>query len=181
MSAVATPADGETVVVRGAVADEDAPGESSPPTIALSRSHPSARTGAELTVRGRADYRFTSEIALNVLRHSLACFFPDDCSTSKLHTRPPLAGSAPLQENRDSDPGEAPRATATAAPLSGEREVMTADDVALFLGVDRNTVYDYANRGVIPHRRLGKRLLFSRAGLVAWLETSCKAASTRKG
>jgi hypothetical protein len=27
-----------------------------------------------------------------------------------------------------------------------ERDVMTADEVAAFLGVDRNTVYDYANR-----------------------------------
>ncbi len=50
-----------------------------------------------------------------------------------------------------------------------EPEVMSADDVAVFLGVDRKTVYDYANRGVIPHQRLGKRLLFSRSALVAWL------------
>ncbi len=59
-------------------------------------------------------------------------------------------------------------------------EVMDADEVAAFLGVDRNTVYDYAGRGEIPHRRLGKRLLFSRSALVAWLG-SCKVASARKG
>lgn len=59
-------------------------------------------------------------------------------------------------------------------------EVMDADQTAVFLGVDRKTVYDYANRGQIPHQRLGKRLLFSRSGLVAWLG-SCKAASARKG
>lgn len=58
-------------------------------------------------------------------------------------------------------------------------EVMCADDVAAFLGVDRNTVYDYAGRGTIPCRRLGKRLLFHRRVLVAWLDPS-KAASTRK-
>ena len=40
------------------------------------------------------------------------------------------------------------------------RDVMTADEVAEFLGVDRNTVYDFASRGVIPHQRPGKRLLF---------------------
>ena len=39
-------------------------------------------------------------------------------------------------------------------------EIMTAEQVAEFLGVDRKTVYDYANRDQIPHRRLGKRLLF---------------------
>jgi len=49
-------------------------------------------------------------------------------------------------------------------------------------GVDRNTVYDYANRGVIPHQRLGKRILFRRGALVAWLDSSlCKVTSTRKG
>jgi len=52
------------------------------------------------------------------------------------------------------------------------RDVMTADEVAIFLGVDRNTVYDFASRGVIPHQRLGKRLLFRRGAVVAWLDTS---------
>lgn len=64
---------------------------------------------------------------------------------------------------------------------SAERDVMTADEVAAFLGVDRNTVYDYAGRGVIPHQRLGKRILFRRGALVSWLDASCKATSTRKG
>ena len=54
-------------------------------------------------------------------------------------------------------------------PAEAVQEAMTADDVADFLGVDRKTVYDYANRGEIPHRKLGKRLLFSRQALVAWL------------
>jgi excisionase family DNA binding protein len=62
-----------------------------------------------------------------------------------------------------------------------ESDVMTADEVAAFLGVDRNTVYDYAGRGVIPHQRLGKRILFRRGALVSWLDASCKATSTRKG
>ena len=70
--------------------------------------------------------------------------------------------------------------TDTALTPGHDPEVMDADEVAAFLGVDRNTVYDYAGRGEIPHRRLGKRLLFSRSALVAWLG-SCKAASTRKG
>jgi len=57
---------------------------------------------------------------------------------------------------------------------------MSAEQTAAFLGVERKTVYDYANRGLIPHQRLGKRLLFSRQALVSWLGT-CKAASNRKG
>jgi excisionase family DNA binding protein len=60
------------------------------------------------------------------------------------------------------------------------REGMNADEVAAFLGLDRKTVYDYANRGHIPHQRLGKRLLFSRSALMAWLAT-CKTASARNG
>lgn len=60
-----------------------------------------------------------------------------------------------------------------------DADVMSAEDVAAFLGVDRNTVYDYAGRGTIPCRRLGKRLLFHRPVLVSWLDP-CKAASTRK-
>jgi excisionase family DNA binding protein len=75
----------------------------------------------------------------------------------------------------------AARAPEPVAPTTEDKEVMTADEVAAFLGVDRNTVYDYAGRGVIPHQRLGKRILFGRSALVSWLESSCKATSTRKG
>ena len=69
---------------------------------------------------------------------------------------------------------------------TGEPEVMDADELAVFLGVDRKTVYDYAGRGEIPHRRLGKRLLFSRSAIVEWLGArdslnACKAAQGRKG
>ena len=72
------------------------------------------------------------------------------------------------------------RNAASADTDKADAQVMSAEDVAAFLGVDRNTVYDYAGRGTIPCRRLGKRLLFHRAALVSWLDP-CKAASTRKG
>ena len=69
-----------------------------------------------------------------------------------------------------------------AAPAVEPSDVITADEAAVFLGVDRNTVYDYASRGIIPHQRLGKRILFRRGTLVSWLDASlCKATSTRKG
>jgi excisionase family DNA binding protein len=54
-------------------------------------------------------------------------------------------------------------------------DVMNADEVARLLRVDRKTVYDAAGRGHMPHRRLGKRLVFSRAALLDWL--ACKPAS----
>lgn len=69
-------------------------------------------------------------------------------------------------------------ATAPVVTTEASSDVMTADQVAEFLGVDRNTVYDFAGRGVIPHRRLGKRLLFRRTAVLSWLDTSlCSVAS----
>jgi excisionase family DNA binding protein len=79
-------------------------------------------------------------------------------------------------------PTELPALPAPApATPEPEKDILTADEVAAFLGVDRNTVYEYAGRGVIPHQRLGKRILFRRGALVSWLDASCKATSTRKG
>jgi excisionase family DNA binding protein len=59
--------------------------------------------------------------------------------------------------------------------------VLNADEVAELLRVDRKTVYDFAGRGVIPHQRLGRRLLFSRAAVMAWLESSCSKRSSNGG
>lgn len=57
-------------------------------------------------------------------------------------------------------------------------DILCADDVAAWLKVDRKTIYNAAARGKIPHQRLGKRLLFSRAALVAWL--ACESGSARR-
>jgi excisionase family DNA binding protein len=67
---------------------------------------------------------------------------------------------------------EAPGLSVEPGAAQPTSDVMTADEVAEFLGVDRTTVYDFAARGVIPHQRLGKRLLFRRGGIVAWLDES---------
>ena len=48
-------------------------------------------------------------------------------------------------------------------------EVLNVEQVAALLGLNRNTVYDAANRGEIPHRRIGRRLIFSRAAVLEWL------------
>jgi excisionase family DNA binding protein len=52
-----------------------------------------------------------------------------------------------------------------------DKEVLCADELAELLGVDRKTVYEYAARGQIPHRRLGRRFLFSRSAVMSWLAT----------
>jgi excisionase family DNA binding protein len=48
-------------------------------------------------------------------------------------------------------------------------EILTADEVAKMLRVDRKTVYEAAQRGELPHRRLGRRLLFERGAVLGWL------------
>lgn len=70
--------------------------------------------------------------------------------------------------------------TTTADHASNETEVLTADEVAAFLRCDRKTVYLAVGRNAIPYRRLGKRILFSRTALMAWL-AECKAASHQQG
>jgi excisionase family DNA binding protein len=62
-------------------------------------------------------------------------------------------------------------------PAKNGTDVLTADEVAEFLRLDRKTVYDYAGRGEIPCQRLGKRILFSRTALVSWLTSCCKGSS----
>jgi excisionase family DNA binding protein len=65
-------------------------------------------------------------------------------------------------------------------PIAAEPECMRAEQLATFLGVNRKTVYAYAMRGLIPHRRLGRRIVFSRSQVVSWLG-ECKAVGIRKG
>jgi len=64
-------------------------------------------------------------------------------------------------------------------PAKSGTDVLTADEVAEYLRLDRKTVYDYAARGVIPHQRIGKRMLFSRAALASWLDASIEPCSKR--
>jgi excisionase family DNA binding protein len=48
-------------------------------------------------------------------------------------------------------------------------EILTADEIARMLRVDRKTVNEAAQRGELPHRRLGRRLLFERGAVLRWL------------
>jgi excisionase family DNA binding protein len=65
---------------------------------------------------------------------------------------------------------------AIAPPMSAdpqhEHECMTANELARYLRVNRKTVYEYAARNVIPCRRLGRRLVFLRNAVIAWLARS---------
>jgi excisionase family DNA binding protein len=54
--------------------------------------------------------------------------------------------------------------------------VYTADELAAMLGCDRKTVYSAAERGQLPSRRLGRRVIFPRAAIDAWLAAVSAAA-----
>ena len=57
-------------------------------------------------------------------------------------------------------------------PVNIEPDVMNVDETAALLRVSRDTVYEAAGRGELPHRRIGRRLVFSRAALLDWLRGS---------
>lgn len=59
--------------------------------------------------------------------------------------------------------------TASAQVPSANDEIMTVDEVAAFLRVNRKTIYTAVAWQRIPHRRLGRRVLFSKQAVLAWL------------
>lgn len=58
----------------------------------------------------------------------------------------------------------------------GERKqeqnlVMTAAEVRQLLKIGRNTLYELCAQGIIPHKRIGRRVIrFSRKSIQEWLE-----------
>lgn len=61
------------------------------------------------------------------------------------------------------------------------RETIEAAEAAEILGLSTWTVYALARRGEIPHVRVGRRLLFRRATLLAWLEAREAESVRRQG
>jgi excisionase family DNA binding protein len=51
-------------------------------------------------------------------------------------------------------------------------DVLTAHEAAELLRISRWSLYEAANRGEVPHRRIGKRMLFSRRALMLWLSSA---------
>lgn len=49
-------------------------------------------------------------------------------------------------------------------------ECMDVKEAALFLNVSAWTIYEYCRQGIIPHRRIGRRILISRSILMNWLK-----------
>ena len=53
-----------------------------------------------------------------------------------------------------------------------ENPIMRADEVRKMLGIGRNTLYDWCARDVIPHRQVGRLILFSRKRIQEWIENN---------
>lgn len=51
-----------------------------------------------------------------------------------------------------------------------EDDVLTVEEVAEILRLGRNAIYEAVGRAEIPHRRIGKRIRFSRRAIAAWLD-----------
>ncbi|MGD0828591.1 MAG: helix-turn-helix domain-containing protein [Desulfobaccales bacterium] len=50
-----------------------------------------------------------------------------------------------------------------------DKEVLTSEEAAAFLGVSAFTIREYAKRGTIPGRKEGNRWFFYKPDLVAWV------------
>lgn len=51
-----------------------------------------------------------------------------------------------------------------------ENEILTIEEVAIFLRVSERTVYDWAQKGKIPCGRLGSSWRFKRSEILKWIE-----------
>jgi len=49
---------------------------------------------------------------------------------------------------------------------------MRADEVRQMLGIGRNTLYNWCELGIIPHKRVGRVILFSRKRIQEWLDNN---------
>jgi excisionase family DNA binding protein len=59
-----------------------------------------------------------------------------------------------------------------AEPLLLSEPLLTADDVASLLRVPRSTVYELTRSRRLPHIKIGRRTLFARRDLDAWIVAS---------
>ncbi|MBJ7931849.1 hypothetical protein COO04_09930 [Bacillus toyonensis] len=53
-----------------------------------------------------------------------------------------------------------------------QRRTMTVKEVAVFLGVSVDVVYEQVRKGKIPYFRVGRRILFRIETLEIWMSTA---------
>lgn len=57
----------------------------------------------------------------------------------------------------------------TTTVAAADRATLTVPEVARLLGISRNEAYLAVQRGEIPARRIGRRIVIPRAALERWL------------
>jgi len=77
----------------------------------------------------------------------------------------PVTAMAPLTSQLQDAP---PIGSTVHHPLTAA-DVMTAAEVAALLRVPRSTVEDWARRGIVPSRKVGRRQLYIRSRIEALL------------
>lgn len=77
----------------------------------------------------------------------------------------------PSKRRSETDLGATRRAAEKKARRDDVREleIMNMEQVALFLGVSKETVRKMVAEEGLPHRRVGERRLFGRRAIVAWV------------
>jgi len=55
-------------------------------------------------------------------------------------------------------------------------DVLTVAEAASLLRIGRNALYERINRGDVPHRRIGRKIRLSHAGLMRWLDSDRQSA-----
>lgn len=53
-----------------------------------------------------------------------------------------------------------------------ENPIMRADEVRQLLKIGRTTLYNWCEQGIIPHKRAGRIILFSKKRIQEWLENN---------
>ncbi|MCT2537127.1 helix-turn-helix domain-containing protein [Aquibacillus koreensis] len=62
-----------------------------------------------------------------------------------------------------------------------ERSTITAKEVAKYIGVHTDTIYDLVREGCFPHIRFGRKILFSKEAIDGWVRDQSNASVTSKG
>jgi excisionase family DNA binding protein len=65
------------------------------------------------------------------------------------------------------------------APQVKNGDILDVDEAAVLLKVSRRTVYNRDKAGTIPHARVGRKILFSRAQLSQWVADGADLAQTQ--
>lgn len=62
----------------------------------------------------------------------------------------------------------------------GLADVLSVDEVARFLRVNRKTLYEAVRAGDVPARRVGRRVVILRDALIDWLRSDGRVLPSRR-